>query len=397
MLLPYRVKNPVRQFPVVTVILIAINLIVYAFTTEILLVIREDVVERYAFAFGSSPIINVITAMFLHGDIFHLLGNMLFLWVFGPPVEDRLGKPTYIILYFTTGFAGDLLQAGLDLAVAGGAQTGIGASGCIMGVIGAYWYLFSWSKVCVFYWISWFWHGVREIAAIWIIGLYFLMDLAEGALYGAAGVSGGVANFAHIGGSVAGALMCMAMRVNRDSEEISEAKAIQAETKDLSMLPLHAIQSMVEAEPGNPELIRGLIVPALNLGQQAAIDRAMAQAGPALIDKDPSLVAHYLLDLRGQHTIYQPIHLLHLAGQMARGVDTAKAVKIHNLIVNAHSTQPETETALYRMAQCYWGLYKDGNSARKCIAEMEKRFPGGPMSQFGRTLLKQMGPQQPVN
>jgi len=166
--LPYRVKNPWKHFPYTTVAIIAVNVLVYSLTTESFLHIREEVVEGYAFQFGVSSFMSLFYAMFLHQDIFHIGGNMLFLWVFGPAVEDRLRPGRYLLVYFATGIVGALLQSFIDTA-AGHSAPCIGASGCIMGVMGAYWYLFSWSTVCVFYWIF-IRLGVWEIDAFWVIG-----------------------------------------------------------------------------------------------------------------------------------------------------------------------------------------------------------------------------------
>lgn len=390
MLLPYRVKNPIRSFPAITVAIIAINVIVYVFTTDSLLVIRENVVKDYAFALGIGSPANFLSSIFLHGDLFHLLGNMLFLWVFGPPVEDRLGKVTYPIVYFTTGLAGALLQATVDKLVTGQAHPGIGASGCIMGIVGAYWFAFSWSKVCVFYWLTFFWRGVFETSAVWIIGLFFLMDLAQGTLYSTIGVSGGVANFAHLGGAVIGALMCMVMQVTRDSAEVSEAKAIQADTKDLSLMPLHVLQSMLEENPGDPEIVRAIIPAALSLRKQEVIDRAFAGAGPSLIEKSPTLVAHYLVDLGGQVSLYQPVHLLRLAGSLEQTGDHTKALHIYKLVADHHPTTPDAESAIYRMAQSYWKVFRDAQRARACLAELDRRFPNGSMAHFSRGLAREL-------
>ncbi len=395
MLIPYRVKNPIRSFPAITVTIIAINVIVYLFTTDFgsverFLGIRESVVKEYAFALGITSPLNFFSSIFLHGDIFHLLGNMLFLWVFGPPVEDRLGKVTYPIVYFATGLAGALMQAIVDKAVTGHAQMGIGASGCIMGIVGAYWFTFSWSKVCVFYWITFFWRGVWEVQAVWIIGLFFLMDLGEGALYSTAGLSGGVANFAHLGGAVIGALMCMVMGVTRDSPEVSEAKAIQADTKDLSLMPLHVLQTMLEEDPSNPDLVRAIIPPALSLRRQDAIDKAFAGAGPALIESAPTLVAHYLVDLGGQAELYQPVHLLRLSGHLEQAGDHAKALHVCKLIADRYPMTNDAETAIYRMANTYWRVFKDGQRAQACLAEMQRRFPNGQMAHYSRSLMREL-------
>ncbi|MCE5321764.1 rhomboid family intramembrane serine protease [bacterium] len=390
MLLPYRVKNPPKRFPVATICIIAINILVYIFTTNSLIEIREEVVTSYAFAFGASPAVNFICACFLHADPFHLIGNMLFLWVFGPPVEDRLGIPKYILLYFATGLFGDILQAMLDTAFIGHTGLGIGASGCIMGVVGAYWYLFSWSTVCVFYWFGWIWHGVWEVQAIWIIGLYILMDVGEGLLFGSMGVEGGVANFAHVGGGAAGAILCLIMRIKRDSSELSDAKAIHSEMKDLSMLPLHALETMSKEDNCNPEMIRALIKVALRNGQQSAIDAAMTGAGVALIDKDPALVGYYLTDLRGGADIYKPVHLLHLAGTLDQSGDHTRAIQIYNHLFKKYPTGPDAEAALYRAAVCYWSSFNDKKNAQVCLNEMAKRFPNGSMLQFGRKLWNQI-------
>jgi membrane associated rhomboid family serine protease len=389
-LLPYRVKNPTKRFPIATLSIIAINVVVFGLTCGDGLQIRESVLNSYAFALGTSPVLNFFTAAFLHMDPIHLLGNMLFFWIFGPPVEDRLGIPRFLALYFVAGLCGDLLQAVLDLSMAGHSMPGIGASGCIMGVLGAYWYLFSWSTVCVFYWFGWFWHGVWEVQALWVIGLYFVMDIGEGILSGAMGVSGGVANFAHVGGSVAGALLCLAMRMKRDTEAVSEAKAMQADMKDLSLVPLYSLRAMLEQDPQNGELLRAMITPALRQRNQAAIDEAFTRAGTSLIDTDPELVAYYLIDLQGAGSIYQPMHLLHLAGLLERSGDTQKALRAYRVIADRFASAPETETALYRMAQCSWNAHKDSETARSCLAEMAKRFPKGEMTPYGRALWQQI-------
>jgi membrane associated rhomboid family serine protease len=390
-LIPYRVKNPPKKFPFATLGLIAINILVFACTTSSLS-IRESVVKDYAYTFGASPLLNFISAAFLHGDIFHILGNMLFLWVFGPSVEDRLGIPKYLALYFITGFMGDVCQGGLDVILFGASRPGIGASGCIMGVVGAYWYLFSWSTVCVAYWITWFFRGIWEVKAIWIIGLYVLMDVGEGVLDGTMGIAGGVANFAHVGGAITGVLLCLAVRAKRDTEAMSEARAIHADARDLDNMPFHALQTMIEEDPKNLDLLRAMIVPAAKLGQQAAIDRAFEAYGPQLAVDDPGLVAHYLTRLQGKPDMYQSLHLLRVAGIMERNERTDQAIDIYKLIADGRPTDPASESACYRVALCTWNTRKDGDTARKYLLQIKQRFPHGDMMAFARQLWNQMQP-----
>ncbi|HOP79584.1 MAG TPA: rhomboid family intramembrane serine protease, partial [Armatimonadota bacterium] len=105
MLIPYRVKAPVSRFPIATVTIIAINVLVYLLTIDGNLMIKEHIALRYAFGGSELPILNVFTGAFLHADIFHVGGNMLFLWVFGQAVEDRLGIPKFLAVYLGTGVA----------------------------------------------------------------------------------------------------------------------------------------------------------------------------------------------------------------------------------------------------------------------------------------------------
>ncbi|MCL6519975.1 MAG: rhomboid family intramembrane serine protease [Armatimonadetes bacterium] len=399
MLIPYRVKNPVRRFPFITLGIIGANVIVYASTTKDFQEIRSDVLETYGFALFTSPLINTIASAFLHANILHLVGNMFFLWLFGPSVEERLGIKRYLLLYFTTGFAGEILQGIMELFFYGTVRPTIGASGCILGVAGAYLYLFPWSKVCVFNcfpsrwcgeWEKDSWHGVWEVDAIWVIGLYILIDFAGGLFYGVAGIGGSVANFAHVGGGMAGIFLCWLFRAKRDTEELSEAKAVEADTRDLENMPLYALEIMLQEEVGDPELIRAAIKPAIKQGRRDIIDSAMAQAGHSLIDEDPLIVAYYLLEFGGNANIYKPAHLLHLAGLLKDLGNPDWAIKIYRLVANTWANEPEAETALYRCVLCLGNTYKDADGAKEAIRELVSRFPQGEMIPFAKALWKQL-------
>lgn len=392
--LPYRVKNPAKNFPYATLTLIVINVLIYMFTTQYYLEITKAAQKAGAFAFGESSPFCFISSIFLHGNLEHILGNMLFLWIFGPPVEDRLGIGKYLGLYFVTGFAGAFLEGVLDKAFLGHAVPVIGASGCIAGVIGAYWRIFPWSKVCVayFYWfflviIRW---GVWEIAAVWLLGYFFVKDLFWGLVFGSLGASSGVAMFVHVGATIAGFLICVMLNVKRDNEELSEAKAIQSDMKQIGLMPLHALEIMSEADPQNPEIIRAMVTPALNMGRIHVVHEAMKRAGAEMIDIDPGFVAHFLTNMSGDHTIYKPVHLLRLAGTLEKMEQAQLALAIYQIIVNAYPAQQDAETALYRMATCCWNQFKDRQKAERCLGEMLRRFPNGSMAQFGRNLQRQM-------
>jgi membrane associated rhomboid family serine protease len=148
----------------------------------------------------------VLTSMFLHGGWFHLIGNMLYLWIFGNNVEDVLGRGRYLILYLCCGSAAALAQA---FASPASHIPMVGASGAIAGVLGAYLLLHPGANVRCFVWIVIFFRIVN-VPAWTMLGLWFAMQLISG-LSVAAGRPG-VAFWAHVGGFVAGLVLVVGLR-----------------------------------------------------------------------------------------------------------------------------------------------------------------------------------------
>ena len=212
-MLPLRDNNPRRTFPVITYLLIAINIL--AFLWELSLGRNLDrVIFSMAFipkrfwvpGYWVSDAATMIASMFLHGSFMHVGSNMLYLGIFGDNVEDRLGHFRYVLFYFACGIAATLAHAFFSPA---SQLPAIGASGAIAGVLGAYIVLYPHAQVMtlipIFFFIT-----VRELPAIVILGLWFVLQLFSGV--GSLGVPdaqdmGGVAYFAHIGGFVAGVLL----------------------------------------------------------------------------------------------------------------------------------------------------------------------------------------------
>jgi len=135
--------------------------------------------------------------MFLHGSLFHLLGNMLYLWIFGNNIEDVLGHVRFALFYLLAGLAAALTHT---LAMPNSRIPMIGASGAIAGVLGAYWFLFPRARVRTFVFLF-FYIDIVAIPAGIVLGVWFLAQLLN------VGMGGGVAWFAHIGGFLAGLLL----------------------------------------------------------------------------------------------------------------------------------------------------------------------------------------------
>ena len=153
-------------------------------------------------------VVNVFTAMFVHAGWAHIGGNMLFLWIFGDNVEDRLGHVRYLVFYLLSGIAAAAAQTymALDTAV-----PAVGASGAIAGILGAY--LILHPKACVTVIILPLFFIPFVVPAVLLIGVWFFMQLFAGvAELGQATAGSGVAWWAHIGGFIAGALLILPFR-----------------------------------------------------------------------------------------------------------------------------------------------------------------------------------------
>lgn len=147
------------------------------------------------------PAVTVLTYMFLHGDWMHLLGNMLYLWIFGNNVEDAMGHGRFIAFYLLCGVAAVFAQALPDPE---STTPMIGASGAISGVLGAYLLLYPHARVLVVIPFGFYFHTTR-LPAAWVLGFWFVMQLLSTLMAGAQ--QGGVAFRAHLGGFIIGALL----------------------------------------------------------------------------------------------------------------------------------------------------------------------------------------------
>jgi membrane associated rhomboid family serine protease len=220
--IPIRDTIPSRTAPVVTVALIAVNVIVFLHEAAL-----GPYLERFVFAYGLVPrrlvdwpgapldparFLPLVTSMFWHGGWLHLIGNMLYLWIFGDNVEDKLGHFRYLIFYLLAGIAAALTQVALDPA---STVPTIGASGAIAGVLGAYLISFPRSRVLTLIPIiiyPWF----VEIPAVLYLVFWFLLQLMEGVgQLGLPAQAGGVAVWAHVGGFISGVILVKLMEPAR--------------------------------------------------------------------------------------------------------------------------------------------------------------------------------------
>lgn len=217
-MIPLSDANPTRRTPIANWLLIAINVIVFLY--EISLPTRQ--LDRLIASLGVTPTLvlraianpshsqigtweTLITSQFLHAGWLHLIGNMLYLWVFGDNIEDILGHFAYVLFYLFSGVA-----AGVAQSVIQGPNNipSIGASGAIAGVLGAYLVLYPFARVSTLIPIFFF-ATMAQIPAIILIGWWFVQQFLYGIATLSETASGGVAFWAHIGGFVAGVILIL--------------------------------------------------------------------------------------------------------------------------------------------------------------------------------------------
>ena len=159
----------------------------------------------------SRPVLDVFTSMFLHAGWLHLLGNMLYLWIFGNNVEDRMGRVVFLLFYLAGGVAAVAAQTLIDPT---STEPMIGASGAIAAVLGAYLVLFPGARIQSLVFLGFFYQLIA-VPAVLVLGFWFVLQVIDGlgSLGATDEVASNVAFFAHIGGFVAGAVIAIPFRL----------------------------------------------------------------------------------------------------------------------------------------------------------------------------------------
>ena len=228
MFIPLKDSNPTTHFPYLTVLIIAANVAVFSFQ-----LFSPQGLQYFVYKMGAipyeithfkalslvlmdsreplarlSPPLTLIVSMFMHGGIFHLAFNMLYLWIFGNNVEDFLGPIRFILFYLVSGLGASLTHI---LFNPGSQVPMIGASGAIAGILGAYLILYPHAQVLTLVFLFFFIRIIAIPAAI-VLGLWFLIQVLN------IGAGGGVAWFAHIGGFLVGILLVKTLAKRRKTQ-----------------------------------------------------------------------------------------------------------------------------------------------------------------------------------
>jgi membrane associated rhomboid family serine protease len=212
-MLPLRDVIPSRTTPYITITLIALNAVAWAYE----LMLPQDVLPVFLQIYGVVPAgfapTTLISSLFLHGSWMHVIGNMWYLWIFGDNVEDTIGHGRFVVFYLLCGSVAALGHVAMDPT---STLPTIGASGAIAGVMGAYFVLYPQSRVLTLVPLIVYFELI-ELPAVLLLGVWFFIQLfSAGAIAVTANTSGGgVAFMAHVAGFAAGALGVLAFRKRR--------------------------------------------------------------------------------------------------------------------------------------------------------------------------------------
>jgi len=211
MLFPLKDDNPTTITPYVTVTLIVLNVVVFLYQLSL-----GERIDAFVYQYGAIPAVilggrtlppdmvaipatlSLFTSMFMHGGFMHIIGNMLYLWIFGNNIEDAMGHIKFILFYLISGLLASMAHLLSDMS---SIIPTVGASGAISGVLGAYLLLYPRARVHTFIMLFYFIRFMYIPAGI-VLGFWFLLQIVNSAL--SAGGGGGVAWWAHIGGFLAG-------------------------------------------------------------------------------------------------------------------------------------------------------------------------------------------------
>lgn len=209
-MIPLKDENPTRRFPFVTIIIIALNILVFIYELTLGSRLPEEIslfaVTPYKIMHMSNPwvLVTLFTSLFFHAGFAHIFGNMLYLWVFANNIEDRLGHMRFLLFYLSCGIVATCGHIITDLD---SKLPLIGASGAVSGVLGAYLLLYPRAKVLVLVPLFFIWRIIK-LEAFWFLLFWVILQFIYGTTLALMHTSrgGGVAWFAHIAGFFAGML-----------------------------------------------------------------------------------------------------------------------------------------------------------------------------------------------
>jgi membrane associated rhomboid family serine protease len=360
-------------FPVVTLLLICANFVVYAASLQ-----NGELDPAVARHWGLTPnaptLITLVTYMFLHGYWWHLLGNMLAIWLFGSHVEEALGRWEYLLFYLGSGVAAGLFHIAVSATLMPAAATAplVGASGALSGILGLFVVRFWRAKIRVLL--------LFEVPAILAVAAFVLYQLINGVL---AVENGGRATntafWAHIGGLLFGALIALPLRMHQDSrrEYNLEDGAKAAAVGDNSSAAAHYRQALA-VNPDDPAAHHSLARAYIQMRQGEAAHRHLMDALRLYLRGGHSLaVARVYEDaIASFETFPLPPNLLQrVASACEESEQFGLAVRALSEICRDHPDAREAEMSLLRLGKLHLQKMNQPQNAEGIFSEFLRLYP----------------------
>lgn len=394
MLFPVRTDRPLRSTPLVNYALIGVNIVIFILTSAQIAGASmwfpeigswSQVIERYPvtgyYLHPTEPkTIQFLTSMFLHADLWHLLGNMVFLYVFGNSLEDRLGKIGYLFFYLAGGVFSGLGHAMVETSPI------LGASGAVNAVTGAYLALFPLARVTVLFFF--FIVGFLEIPSMWLILLRFIQDAIQ--FFANAG---GVAYLAHMSGSLFGFLLGMILLWTRilprepyDMLSLLEHRKRRQQFRALTRKGFEPWEGRAGTKPSTAgEAALPTAAEQRLMDKRAEISRAISTKH---LDRAAELYAE-LLDLDGNQVL-NPQAQVELANHVAGTGHHELAARMYELYLNTYKSTTEREQLELMLALLYIRYLKRGQRARELLTTAMPKLRDADQKSLAQSLLVQL-------
>lgn len=409
MLIPYNIefdiddrefKAEVEKLPLFTYLIIAANVAVFLAIHFLPQPMREMIYYDYGFIAENIRPFSLISHMFIHVGWLHILGNMYFFWLFGRALELRMGRPAFILLYFSSGIAGSLLQAAFTPEYLTDVPA-IGASGAISGLLGAYMILYPSDKVnCLYFSFHLRYAVTISLSSIWVLGSWFVWQLVDALWFSSFHAESFVAYWAHIGGFLFGAggvgffkysadltgalrRRSVTLTIEECSDLTHEGKTEKAREKLKEAQKIEPDDELIFGQLGRLELKDGNRSAARKLFRRS-LKRALKQknAGAA--------VAAHLGLVAAKADPPDNNRRLVIGRRFARLKKYGHALGIMGEAFGPDAETEGLDKLTYEIAELFAGPLKDPGRATAAFSLLEKMFPHSPRALDAKYRLRRL-------
>lgn len=394
LIIPYGNDRRTRRFPIVTYCLLGLNVAIFVLMLPL---DRQFVLMELGLVPAHPSISDLVTAMFLHVDVFHLGWNMLFLWLFGPNVEDALGHLEYSIFYMGSGFAAALLNhavvhwaipAAMDIPT-------IGASGAIAGILGIFAARFYRTRIRVFWYVGILFYPIRwgtfQVSTVVGLAIWFLQQLAGGVLSLANPMGSGVAYWSHIGGMVFGMGLAWALGLGvQGMKEYLMEDAQASLEQGATFKAAQNLRAVLAHDPDNPAVHAALArTYAMQQDPENAIPHYERSIQLYLDQGDQSNAARHYDELKHfyANARLDPKLEYRLAAYMLEADRHAPALALLEGIYSSHPSTPEGEISLLKIGDLFLKRLGEPRKAVEFYQRFLAEYPHSPWCRAVRVSL----------